>query len=33
VSYRRTGLAVSLAFIVLVVIALQMKIRTLESKT
>jgi predicted CXXCH cytochrome family protein len=29
VSYRRTGLAVSLAFIVLVVIALQMKIRTL----
>jgi predicted CXXCH cytochrome family protein len=30
VSYRRTGLAVSLVFVVLVVIALQMKIRTLE---
>jgi predicted CXXCH cytochrome family protein len=32
VSYRRTGLAISLAFIVLVVIALQMKIRTLEDR-
>jgi predicted CXXCH cytochrome family protein len=30
VSYRRTGLAVSLAFIILVVIALRMKIRSLE---
>jgi len=30
VSYRRTGLAISLAFIVLVVIALQLKIRTLD---
>jgi len=33
VSYRRTGLAISLAFIVLVVIALQMKIRTLENRS
>jgi predicted CXXCH cytochrome family protein len=33
VSYRRTGLAISLAFIVLVVIALRMKIRALETKT
>jgi predicted CXXCH cytochrome family protein len=33
VSYRRTGLAISLAFIVLVVIALQLKIRTLETRT
>jgi predicted CXXCH cytochrome family protein len=32
VSYRRTGLGISLAFIVLVVIALKMKIRTLESR-
>jgi predicted CXXCH cytochrome family protein len=32
VSYRRTGLGISLAFIVLVVIALRMKIRTLESR-
>ena len=32
VSYRRTGLGVSLAFIVLVVIALQLKIRTLEPR-
>jgi hypothetical protein len=33
VSYRRTGLAISLAFIVLVVIALQMKIRTLDNRS
>jgi predicted CXXCH cytochrome family protein len=33
VSYRRTGLAISLAFIVLVVIALQLKIRTLEDRS
>jgi predicted CXXCH cytochrome family protein len=33
VSYRRTGLGISLAFIVLVVIALQLKIRTLETRT
>jgi predicted CXXCH cytochrome family protein len=33
VSYRRTGLGISLAFIVLVVIALQLKIRTLETET
>jgi predicted CXXCH cytochrome family protein len=32
-SYRRTGLAISLAFIVLVVIALQMKLRRLEQKS
>jgi hypothetical protein len=32
VSYRRTGLAISLAFIVLVVVALQLKIRTLEPR-
>jgi predicted CXXCH cytochrome family protein len=32
VSYRRTGLAISLAFIVLVVVALQLKIRALESR-
>jgi hypothetical protein len=31
VSYRRAGLGVSLAFIALVVIALQMKIRSLKS--
>ena len=33
VSYRRTGLAISLAFIVLVVVALQLKIRSLERST
>jgi predicted CXXCH cytochrome family protein len=33
ISYRRTGLGISLAFIVLVVIALQLKIRTLEVGT
>jgi len=33
VSYRRTGLGISLAFIVLVVIALQLKIRTLEPRS
>jgi len=32
VSYRRTGLAISLAFIVLVVVALQLKIRSLEPR-
>ena len=32
VSFRRTGLAVSLAFIVQVVIALRLKIRSLESQ-
>lgn len=32
VSFRRTGLAISLAFIVLVVIALRLKIRSLESQ-
>jgi predicted CXXCH cytochrome family protein len=32
VAYRRTGLAISLAFIVLVVIALRLKIRTLEGQ-
>jgi predicted CXXCH cytochrome family protein len=32
VSYRRTGLAITLAFIVLVVIALRMKITTLERR-
>ena len=32
VSYRRRGLAVSLAFIVLVVVALRMKIRALEQR-
>jgi predicted CXXCH cytochrome family protein len=31
VSYRRTGLAISLVFIIVVVIALRMKIRTLET--
>jgi predicted CXXCH cytochrome family protein len=33
VAYRRTGLAISLVFIVLVVVALQMKIRTLEPRS